>query len=129
MTNSYYFGHDYSASDDVKILFLRQELGMEGVGIFWYIIEKLAQAGGKLPFKVVPLLAMQMQVSDTKVKAVIQSFELFVVEPDLIFSQRLLKSIESYNERRLTWSESGKKGMQKRWHKKDDGKDKKGMVL
>lgn len=127
MTNSYYFGHDYSASDDVKILFLRQELGMEGVGIFWYIIEKLAQAGGKLPFKVVPLLAMQMQVSDTKVKAVIQGFDLFIVEPELFFSQRLLTTIESYNQRRLTWSESGKRGMEKRWNKKDDGK--KGMVL
>lgn len=124
MTTSYYFSHDYSASDDVKILFLRQELGMEGVGIFWYVLEKLAQAGGKLPLKIVPLLAMQMQVTDTKVKAVICSFELFTVEPDLFFSQRLLQSIEQYNAQRQIWSESGKKGMQKRWNSKPNDKKK-----
>jgi len=49
--NSFYFTHDYNAANDSKILFLRQQLGMEGYGIYWFIIEQLAQSGGYLPIK------------------------------------------------------------------------------
>ena len=51
MNKSYYFSHDYTASEDVKILYLRQELGMEGYGIYWFIVERLAVAGGRLQLK------------------------------------------------------------------------------
>lgn len=122
MANSYYFSHDYNASDDVKILFLRQELGMEGVGIYWYIVEKLAQAGGKLPLKIIPVLAMQMQTSDTKVTAVIQSFDLFEVAEQLFFSNRLVHFIEEHMSKHLAQSNGGKKGMAKRWNKNNGGK-------
>lgn len=123
MNKSYYFSHDYTASEDVKILYLRQELGMEGYGIYWFIVERLAVAGGRLPLKIVPVLAMQMQSTETKVKAVIQSFDLFVIEQDNFFSQRLLHTIEL----RETLQNSGKIGAAKRWGKKDDNN--KNMVL
>jgi len=42
--NTYYFSHDYNAANDVKVLFLRQQLGMEGYGIYWYLVESLASA-------------------------------------------------------------------------------------
>lgn len=126
MANSYYFSHDYNASDDVKILFLRQELGMEGVGIYWYIVEKLAQAGGKLPLKIIPVLAMQMQTSDTKVTAVIQSFDLFEVAEQLFFSNRLIHFIEEHMSKHLAQSNGGKKGMAKRW---GNNNNKKGFVI
>lgn len=110
-----YFSHDCNASDDVKILFLRQQLGMEGVGIYWYIIERLAQAGGKLPLKVVPVLSMQMQVPDVKTLAVINQFDLFIVLEDLFFSPRLANTIEIFNSEKKRMSEGGKRGMAKRW--------------
>src|SRR5690348_17096922 len=94
MTKSFYFSHDYTASDDVKILFLRQSLGMEGVGIFWYVIERLAQAGGQLPLKIIPVLSMQMQVTETKVQGVIKNFDLFQIEQEIFFSRRLNETIE-----------------------------------
>lgn len=114
---SLYFSHDYNASDDVKILFLRQQLGMEGVGIYWYIIERLAQAGGKLPMKIIPVLAMQMQTPDVKVSAVINKFELFNIEEDSFFSRRLIQFIDKYAAQKQLSSEGGKKGMAKRWGK------------
>ena len=61
MQKSYYFQHDYNAASDSKILFLRQQLGMEGYGIYWFVLEQLAQAGGFLPLKIIPVLAMQSQ--------------------------------------------------------------------
>ena len=66
MNKSYYFSHDYNSANDVKILFLRQQLGMEGYGIYWFLVENLAQAGGILPLNITPVLAMQMQTNKAK---------------------------------------------------------------
>lgn len=111
MNKSLYFSHDYTASDDVKILFLRQSLGMEGVGIFWYIIERMAQAGGSLPLKIIPVLSMQMQVTETKVQGVVNNFELFEVSENDFFSRRLLQTIDL----RKTLQDAGQRGAAKRW--------------
>lgn len=94
MKSTFYFQHDYNAANDVKILFLRQQLGMEGYGIFWFIIEQLAQAGGRLPIKILPLLASQMQVSADKVLAVVKNYELFEIDQHEFFSVRLLRQLE-----------------------------------
>ena len=109
--DTYYFSHDYNAHNDVKILFLRQQLGMEGYGIFWFLIESLADSGGILPMKIIPVLAMQMQVPEIKVKAVIESFDLFMINDEIFFSQRLLDHLQIRN----VASENGKKGAKKRW--------------
>ena len=114
MTKSYYFQHDYNSANDVKILFLRQQLGIEGYGIFWFIIEQLAQAGGYLPLKIIPVLAMQIQTSADKVASVIKNYDLFTVEEPDFFSARLLKQLEFRNQ----LSEDGKRGALKRWANK-----------
>ena len=111
INKSYYFQHDYNASNDAKILFLRQQLGMEGYGIYWFIIEQLAQAGGKLPIKIIPVLAMQSQTQETKVRAIIEGYDLFQVVENEFFSIRLNKHLEI----REQLSESGKEGAAKRW--------------
>lgn len=113
MNKSLYFSHDYTASDDVKILFLRQSLGMEGVGIFWYIIERLAQAGGLLPLKIIPVLSMQMQVTETKVQGVINNFDLFEITESDFYSRRLNESLNL----RKTLQDAGQRGAAKRWDK------------
>lgn len=113
MNKSLYFSHDYTASDDVKILFLRQSLGMEGVGIFWYIIERLAQAGGLLPLKIIPVLSMQMQVTEIKVQGVINNFDLFEITESDFYSRRLNESLNL----RKTLQDAGQRGAAKRWDK------------
>jgi len=120
MNKSLYFSHDYTASDDVKILFLRQSLGMEGVGIFWYIIERMAQAGGRLPLKIIPVLSMQMQVTETKVQGVVNNFELFEIEEHDFFSRRLMETIDL----RKTLQDAGIKGAAKRWGNNNNGQPK-----
>ena len=113
MNKSLYFSHDYTASDDVKILFLRQSLGMEGVGIFWYIIERMAQAGGSLPLKIIPVLSMQMQVTETKVQGVVNNFDLFEITESDFYSRRLNESLNL----RKTLQDAGQRGAAKRWDK------------
>jgi uncharacterized protein YdaU (DUF1376 family) len=111
LSKSYYFQHDYNASNDAKILFLRQQLGMEGYGIYWFILEQLAQAGGRLPLKIVPVLAMQSQTQESKVRAVIEGYELFFIKEEQFYSMRLNEHLDL----RLQLSENGKNGAAKRW--------------
>ena len=109
--DTYYFSHDYNAASDYKILYLRQQLGMEGYGIFWYLIEQLAQSGGKLPIKIIPVLAMQMQVTEVKVLAVVNNFELFTITGELFESDRLNRHLTE----RKSLSDFGKIGAANRW--------------
>jgi hypothetical protein len=113
--NSYYFSHDYNAANDVKVLFLRQQLGMEGYGIYWYLVEALASAGGSLPLSITPVLSMQMQVPEVKVLAVISNFSLFTLDKDTFFSQRLNDHLSI----RQNLSDKGKQGAYKRWNNRE----------
>jgi hypothetical protein len=114
MNTSYYFQHDYNSANDAKILYLRQQLGIEGYGIYWFIIEQLAQAGGVLPFKIIPVLAMQIQTTPDKVASVVKNYELFVIENEEFFSVRLMQQLQF----RKQLSDNGKDGALKRWGKK-----------
>lgn len=112
--NTFYFSHDFNAHNDVKILFLRQQLGMEGYGIYWFLIESLADAGGTLPLKIIPVLAMQMQTNEVKVSAVINEFDLFNVVDDTFFSVRLNEHLSKVNNIKSINSEKGKRSAEVR---------------
>ena len=113
--DTYYFSHDYNARNDFKILYMRQELGMEGYGIYWYIIEALADSGGILPLNIIPILAKQMDATLIKVEGVIMNYDLFKIADNQFFSERLMKHLEYRN----ALSESGKIGASIRWGYKD----------
>jgi hypothetical protein len=110
-SNSYYFSHDYNSANDTKILFLRHQLGMEGYGIYWFLIEQLANAGGKLPLELIPVLAMQMQTTDVKVNGVVHNFDLFTIASGEFYSERL----QNHLALRQNLSEKGKLGAANRW--------------
>ena len=114
-SSTYYFSHDYNAANDTKILFLRHQLGMEGYGIYWYLIEQLANAGGKLPLELIPVLAMQMHCTDVKVNGVLMNFDLFTIESGEFWSQRLQEHLDL----RLKLSVSGKTGANNRWKNRE----------
>ena len=84
---------------------------MEGYGIYWYLIEQLANAGGKLPLELIPVLAMQMHCTDVKVNGVLMNFDLFTIESGEFWSHRL----QDHLELRLKLSQSGKAGANNRW--------------
>lgn len=114
MNKSFYFQHDYNAATDAKILFLRQQLGMEGYGIYWFIVEQLANAGGTLPLNIIPVLSMLSHTQESKLEAVIKGYELFEVTESHFFSHRL----NSHILLRKKLSEEGKKGVQARERKR-----------
>lgn len=95
--DAYYFSHDANSQDDPKCMILIDQLGMEGYGIFWGLIEKLrSEKDYKLPLIVCSSFAKRWGTSKEKVEAVVKSFNLFVIENDEFFySERLKLSMEA----------------------------------
>ena len=106
---AYYFPHDSNAQDDPKCMILIDQLGMEGYGIFWAIIEKLRnESDYKLPLSVCGSFAKRWGTSKEKVEAVVKTYGLFCIEDDKFFSIRLTNSM-------IFKSERGKIGANARW--------------
>jgi hypothetical protein len=77
--------HHTDTYNDINIMLMRSELGIEGYGIYWFLVERLHEANGKLPFATVPALAASMQVEQEKVLAVIKKFNLFDYDEQFFF--------------------------------------------
>ena len=109
--DAYYFSHDANARNDIKIVKLRRSLGLEGYAIYFCLIEMLReQADYKMPLTSVQDIAFDLHTSDEKIKTVINSFDLFIIDENYFFSARLLASMESFNELKSKLIEAGRKG-------------------
>jgi NADH:ubiquinone oxidoreductase subunit E len=121
--DAYYFNHDSNARNDIKILKLRRQLGLEGYGAYWCIIEILRDtAGYKLPISAIDDIAHDINIAREKLEAIVLNYSLFEIEENMFFSSRLCRSMEIYNESKKRLSESGKKGMESRWNKQTNKK-------
>jgi hypothetical protein len=117
---SYYFSHDSNARNDVKIIKLRRQLGLEGYGLYWCLIEMLRDTPDyKLPIDAIDDIAFSLNISKEKVETVINNYELFVVDEQQFFSERLIRNMEKYIDTKKRLSEAGKIGMKNRYDKKD----------
>lgn len=118
MKDSFYFSHDCNARNDIKIIKLRRQLGLEGYGLYWCLIEMLRDtAEYKLPLSIVDDIAFDINTSREKVEAVIHNYDLFNIEDNLFFSTRLIRTMDIYKTQKTILSEGGKKGMHNRWSK------------
>ena len=86
MKDAYYFSHDCNAKEDPKCVLLIEQLGLEGYGIFWVLVETLReQPEFKYPINLIPALARKYNTSAEKMKSVIFSYGLFEIENDKFF--------------------------------------------
>lgn len=112
---TYYFQHDYNARNDDKVLELRSRFGGEGYGIFWMIIETMAENDhGGVKASLMGGLSQGYGVA----KAWLLDFfndcveiGLFYEESGVYYSKRLL----THKEFRKFLSDQGKAGAVKRW--------------
>ena len=112
---SYYFSHDYGARNDPKILELRAEHGLEGLGLYWCIVETLAEADdGYINPKLLGGLSIGYGVPKDK----LQKYIDFMIEIGLLkkddkgyYSKRMME----HKQVRKKYSDAGKKGAEKRW--------------
>ena len=115
MKDAYYFSHDSNAKDDPKCVLLIEQLGLEGYGIFWVLIETLRdQPEYKYPLALIPALARRYNTTSEKMKTVVSQYGLFEITPEgeFFFSESLCRRMESIS----TFRESQRKKALKRWN-------------
>lgn len=114
--DAFYFPHDSNAKDDIKCVELIGDLGLEGYGIYWVLIETLReQPEYKYPVKLLPFLARRFGVAPEVFQKVVFNFGLFVVEDDTIFfSESLIKRMALYEQKREQARNAGIESAKKR---------------
>ena len=105
-----WFDHDYGARNDEKILELRAKYNAEGYGLYWMLIESMAENNGRLSKKRMGGLSVGLGVAYTTLEAFINDcleLELFSVDTDgFIYSERLLRHVNKIE----ALSEAGRRG-------------------
>ncbi len=108
-----FFPHDINASQDPKIIRLLMKHGSKGYGLYWRIIELMAQnSKGELTIDY-NLLGYTLRESAELIKSVIHDFDLFVISSESFYSKRLAKEIQFANDKSLL----AKQKAEKRWSK------------
>jgi len=116
--DAFYFSHDSNAKDDPKCVMLIEQLGLEGYGIFWILVEMLRdQPDYKYPLSLLPAIARRYNTTTQKVEAVVKAYNLFKITADeCFFSISLVKRMDLRAAYRLKLSNAGKKGNEIRWN-------------
>jgi len=113
---AYYFSHDSNAKDDPKILQLRMEMGWEGYGLFWALIEMLRNESDHRMQKHYKSIAFALHTNEESIKKLVNDFDLFVTDDQFFWSESLLKRMELKEAK----SEKMRNAANKRWNKDDD---------
>lgn len=113
--DTYYFSHDLNARNDEKILELRAQYGAEGYGIFWMIVETMAEnENGGIKDSFIGGLSHGYGVAKGWLKQFLSTcvdIGLFFEKDGYYFSNRLL----AHKELRNNLSEWGRLGAEKKW--------------
>lgn len=116
MKDAYYFSHDSNAKDDPKCVLLIEQLGMEGYGIFWVLIETLRdQPEYKYPLALIPALARRYNTTTEKVKTVVMQYGLFeIADEEFFYSDSLNRRMQHLEYKRQIAVKAGKKSAESR---------------
>ena len=98
MKDAFYFPHFCNARHDRKIKRIRKELGVEGYGIFFMLLEVLRdQTDFRFPTEDIDLLADEFGTSEQKVRTVINNYDLFQIDDNQeFFSTNLIVFLQPY---------------------------------
>jgi len=117
MKDSQYITHDLGARNDPKLMDLQMEMGGQGLGIFWCLVEMLWENGGYIPANYRSIAFALRWCKPAEVEKVVNNFGLFQIEDGQIFSRSALERINHKKDKIQRMSEGGKKGQSNRWHK------------
>lgn len=108
--DAFYFPHFSNARHDRKIRRLRKELGLEGYGIYFMLLEVLRdQKDFKYPMQDIDLLAEEFNTSEQKIRVVICNYQLFMVDDkEMFFSSKLVEFLQPYLKMKEQRSIAGK---------------------
>ena len=102
MKDAYWFKHDSNAKDDPKCVLLIEQLGLEGFGIYWVLIEILReQPNYHYPLALIPSIARRYNTSTQKVEAVVKGYGLFATDgEEFFFSESLINRMKPLEDKK-----------------------------
>ena len=123
--DAYWFSHDSNAKDDPKCMLLIDQLGLEGYGIYWVLVEILReQPDFSYPLALVPAIAKRYGTSAQKVETVIRSFGLFgVMDEKFFYSQSLITRVLAFKEKQDKKTAAALKANMLRWEAERERKE------
>lgn len=109
---TYYFSHDFNARSDEKIVKMRMQHGPAGYGVYWMLIEKLADVEDHKLKCDYASLAYDMRADMEMVRSVVEDFGLFVIikEEEMFYSRSLTDRLERMDDLKLKRAEVGRLG-------------------
>ena len=110
MNSNRYFPHDFGARNDPKLINLQMEMGGTGIGLYWCIIEMIWEQGGYLGASYRSIAYMIRWATEDEVRRVIEDFDLFMHDNNLIWSPSLLSRMDAIEDKSTKRRESGRKG-------------------
>lgn len=115
-----YFAHDFGARNDPKMQHLLMEMGYEGIGLYWSVIELLYEQGGYLPLTMLRSLSFSLRVEEGTLRRLIEEFELFESDDEEFWSASALARMGEMELQRERRSAAGRKGNEQRWGESHD---------
>lgn len=115
--DTFWFKHDYNARNDEKIMELRSILGAEAYGVYWMLVETMADNdNGGVKASLIGGLSHGFGVAKDVLLKIIDccmQVELFFEKEGYIFSNRMLR----HKEERKFFSDMGKEGAERKKEK------------
>ena len=106
-----YFSHDTKARSDSKLVSLAMRQGMEGLGVYWCIVEMLYENDGKMMRTECERIAYELRTHSDCITAVIYEHELFHWDDLYFWSNSVLNRLKTITEK----SDKARQSATKRW--------------
>ena len=110
---NYYFPHDINAKNDGKMQKLIFEMGSEGYGIYWYLIESMYENKGTLELSNIEMYANALRTKCERITNVIQKYNLFNSNDIEFWSESCRERLGFINKK----CEKARKSVKVRWDK------------
>jgi len=116
---SHFFSHDFNTRNNLKILELRIEFGWSGYGLFWAMLEVMAEADARLNKDKLNLVSYQLQISPEELRTFVSAclrIGLLQEDEDFLYC----KALDERLEHKRKSVEKAKKAAAARWNAKED---------
>lgn len=120
-----YFSHDTDARNEDKMLGVRMELGAEGYGMYWMLLEKLAAEKTHILTLDMAKLSWDLRCDTDKLSRLINNYGLFVLDQEngQFWSEGLMNRMEKADAISNVRSEAGKAGVEAKRRKANMAKN------
>lgn len=115
-----YITHDFGARNDPKLMDLQMDMGGQGLGIFWCLVEMLWENGGTIPANYKSIAFALRWCKPAEVEKVVTCYGLFEVSDGTISSHSATARIDEMRTKFGARSESSRKANAARWGKQSD---------